>query len=128
MGLTRTKPENGEGVSWKRVSAIAKGSLPFDHQKILDTAVARLRGKLRYTNIAKGLLPETFRIEELQEVYEAILGRALNLTNFRVKLLKIQIIEQVTILTDVVGKQGGRPPHLYRFTQNLLEAVDREFL
>jgi len=128
MGLTRTKPENVEGVIWKRVSEIAKGSLPFDHHEILDTAVARLQGKLRYTNIAKGLLPETFRIEELQEVYEAILGRALNRTNFRNKLLKIQIIGQVSILSEAVGKQGGRPPHLYRFTQNLIEAVDRDFL
>jgi 8-oxo-dGTP diphosphatase len=128
MGLTRTKPEGVEGVIWRQVSGITKGSLPFDHHDILDTAVARLRGKLRYTNIAKGLLPETFRIEELQEVYEAILGRALNRTNFRNKLLKIQLIEQVRILSEAVGKQGGRPPHLYRFPQNLVEAVDRDFL
>ena len=128
MGLIRTKPENGERVMWKQVSEIVKGSLPFDHHEILNTAVVRLRGKLRYTNIAKELLPETFRIEELQEVYEAILGRTLNRTNFRNKLLKIQLIEQVRILSEAVGKQGGRPPHLYRFTQNILEAVDRDFL
>ncbi len=128
MGLTRTRPKNGEEVSWKGASEMTKGSLPFDHHEIIDTAVTRLRGKLRYTNIAKGLLPETFRIEELQEVYEAILGRALNRTNFRNKLLKIQLIEQVRILTEAVGKQGGRPPHLYRFTQDLLEAIGRDFL
>ena len=127
LGLTRERPENEEGVVWKRVSEIAKGSLPFDHHAILTTAVTRLRGKLRYTNIAKELLPETFRIEELQEVYEAILGRAVNRTNFRNKLLKIQLIEQVRVLSDAVGKQGGRPPHLYRFTQNLLATLDRDF-
>lgn len=128
MGLTRAKPEEVEGVLWKRIAEITKGSLPFDHHEILDTAVTRLRGKLRYTNIAKGLLPETFRIEEIQEVYEAILEQPLNRTNFRTKLLKIRLIEQVKILSEAVGKQGGRPPHLYRFTQNQIEVVDRDFL
>lgn len=128
MGLTHIKPANVKGVLWQRISEIAKGSLPFDHQEILDTAVTRLRGKLRYTNIAKGLLPETFRIEEIQEVYEAILEQALNRTNFRTKLLKIRLIEQIRMLSEVVGKQGGRPPHLYRFTQNQIEAADRDFL
>jgi 8-oxo-dGTP diphosphatase len=128
MGFTRMKPELEENVVWKLVADIVKGSLPFDHQEILDTAVTRLRGKLRYTNIAKGFLPETFRIEDLQAVYEAILGRTLNRTNFRSKLLKIHLIEQVKVLTEAVGKQGGRPPHLYRFTQESFETVDRDFL
>jgi 8-oxo-dGTP diphosphatase len=117
-----------EGVMWRQVLGITKGSLPFDHHDILNTAIARLRGKLRYTNIAKGLLPETFRIEELQEVYEAILGREVNRTNFRTKLLKIRLIERVSILSDAVGKHGGRPPHLYRFTQDLLETAEQDFL
>lgn len=128
MGLSRTIPESGEEILWKPVTDIPKGSLPFDHDEILDTAVTRLRGKLRYTNIAKGLLPETFRIEDIQEVYEAILRQKLNRTNFRIKLLKINLIEQVSILNEAVGKHGGRPPHLYRFTQDLVETVDRDFL
>lgn len=128
IGLSRTRPKTGEDVLWKRISEIAKGSLPFDHHEILDTAITRLQGKLRYSNIAKWLLPDTFRIEEIQEVYEAILGRKLNRTNFRNKLLKIHLIEQVRILSEAVGKKGGRPPHLYRFTQNLLETADHDFL
>jgi 8-oxo-dGTP diphosphatase len=128
MGLTHERLTPRAMVIWKAVAAISKGSLPFDHQAILDTALSRLRGKLRYTNIAKAFLAETFRIEELQEVYEAILGRSVNRTNFRNKLLKIHLIERVRILSDAVGKQGGRPPHLYRFTQTLIEAVDRDFL
>ncbi len=128
MGITRLKPENSEKMVWKRVSDISKGGLPFDHDYIVETAEARLKGKLRYTNIAKGFLPDTFRIEDLQDVYEAILKCSLNRTNFRNKLLKIGLIEQISILTEAVGKKGGRPPHLYRFTQELIEAVDRDFL
>lgn len=128
MGLTQSAATLEEGVCWKAVNNISRGVLPFDHDEILHSALTRLQGKLRYTNIARALLPETFRIEELQSVYEAILNRSLNRTNFRMKLLKIGLLEQVSILSDAVGSQGGRPPHVYRFTQDLIEAVDREFL
>lgn len=128
LGIVRNLPETAPDIIWKSVNEIAPNSLPFDHCHIIETAVSRLQGKLRYTNVAKSFLPETFRIDELQTVYEAILARPLNRTNFRVKLLKIKLIEQVGIHPDAVSKQGGRPPHLYRFPQTALEVVDREFL
>ncbi len=128
MGLTREKLHYAAEWEWKPLSRIRAGALPFDHDLILKSAVARLRGKLRYTNIAKEFLPETFRIENLQEVYEAILDCTLNRTNFRNKLLKIDLIEQVRVLSEAVGKKGGRPPHLYRFTREEVEPVDRDFL
>ena len=128
LGIIRDLPGNSPDIIWQAVKEIAPGSLPFDHCYIIETALTRLQGKLRYTNVAKSFLPDVFRIDELQTVYEAILGRALNRTNFRVKLLKIGLIEQVGIHPDAVSKQGGRPPHLYRFPQTALEIVDREFL
>ncbi|MGE0087002.1 MAG: NUDIX domain-containing protein [Desulfococcaceae bacterium] len=128
MGIVRTMPEEKQGMIWKDCREIAEGSLPFDHGMIVKTAVQRLRGKLRYTNIAKGFLPETFRIEELQNVYEIIMEYSLNRANFRNRLLKLGMIEQVTVLTEAVGKKGGRPPHLYRFTRDLIEMTERDFL
>jgi len=128
MGIVRTMPEEKQGMIWKDCREISEGSLPFDHGLIVKTAVQRLRGKLRYTNIVKGFLPETFRIEELQEMYEIVMQCSLNRANFRNKLLKIGMIEQVTILTEAVGKKGGRPPHLYRFTREEMEMAERDFL
>ncbi|GAK52651.1 NUDIX hydrolase [Candidatus Moduliflexus flocculans] len=128
LGMVRNLPEVETTILWKPVKEIAPNSLPFDHCHIIETAITRLQGKLRYTNVAKNFLPDVFRIDELQIVYEAILGRRLNRTNFRVKLLKIGLIEHVGIHPDAVNKQGGRPPHLYRFPQSALEIVDREFL
>lgn len=127
VGLTRIAVE-ADNVRWQAVADIVKDDVPFDHYDIIHAAITRLQGKLRYTNIARALVSETFRIEELQTVYEAILDRPVNRTNFRMKLLKIGMIEHVSILDDAVGKQGGRPPHVYRFTQDLVESVDREFL
>ena len=113
---------------WVDAKRLDLRTLPFDHADILSTAVARLQGKLRYTNIAARLLADTFRLEELQSVYEAILGRALNRSNFRTKLLKIGLIERAGVLPQAAGAQGGRPPHLYRFTRRDLAAQDREFV
>lgn len=132
MGVTipdriRIKPDS-DRITWKPVSLISKGALPFDHNQILDTAVQRLAGKLKYTNIAKGFLPKDFRIEALQELYEAILDTKLNRSNFRNKLIKIGVIEQVNVLNEAVGEKGGRPPHLYRFAHDLVTALNRDFL
>ncbi len=128
LGICAVRPELAADCAWQPVVELTAGGLPFDHNFVVETALTRLQGKLRYTNIAAHFLPETFRIEELQEVYEAILRRQLNRANFRMKLLKIGFIEHVSILTEAVGKHGGRPPHLYRFVQPQFERVERDFL
>ena len=127
VGLMPPGAQGGASV-WRPVSRVDAGSLPFDHATVLDVALTRLRGKLRYTNIAARLLPEAFRIDELQMVYEAVLGRRLNRANFRTKLLRIGLIERAGVLADAVGAKGGRPPHLYRFAAEQVEAKDRDFL
>lgn len=115
LGLSRDRLPLGPGASWVALGSVPAGTLPFDHDEVLATAVERLRGKLRYTAIASHLLPERFHVEELRAVYEAVLGRQLNRSNFRSRLLKIGLIERVGVDSEHVGQRGGRPPHLYRF-------------
>ncbi len=129
MGLSIPLPLKGKSSArWVGVDKLLKSGLPFDHKEIITCALTRLRGKVRYTNVASRLLPECFRIEDLQAVYETILGYALNRTNFRGKLLKIGLIERVGELPDAVGRKGGRPPHLYCFSEEEIGAMDRDFL
>lgn len=87
--------------------------LAFDHAQILSYALDRLRNKLEYTSVGFELLPETFTLTELQQVYEAILGRSLDKRNFR---RKIELLEILTPLKH--QKRGGasRPAQLYRFS------------
>ena len=61
-----------------------KDKLAFDHYKILDYGIDRLRNKVEYTPIAFNLLPKLFTVIELQYVYEAIMGR--KILNFRRKM------------------------------------------
>lgn len=86
--------------------------LAFDHAKILDYALNRLRGKLDYTTIAFSLLPEQFTLRELQRVYEIILHKRLDKRNFRKKILATGILED----TGAKKMEGThRPARLYRF-------------
>ena len=86
--------------------------LAFDHAKILDYALNRLRGKLDYTTIAFNLLPEQFTLHELQRVYEIIQHKDLDKRNFRKKILSTGILED----TGEKKMEGThRPARLYRF-------------
>ena len=85
----------------------------FDHARILDYALRRLRYKLEYTAAAFQLLPAEFTLSELQDVYAIILDEPeLDKRNFRKKLLK----NGVVVPTSRFRQTGGRPARLYRFS------------
>ncbi|QBD79027.1 NUDIX hydrolase [Ktedonosporobacter rubrisoli] len=97
-------------VSWFSVYDLPP--LAFDHEKVLNYTLNRLRGKLDYTTIAFNLLPEQFTLRELQRVYEMILHKKLDKRNFRKKILATGILED----TGAKKMEGThRPARLYRF-------------
>jgi 8-oxo-dGTP diphosphatase len=85
--------------------------LAFDHGKILHYALERLRNKLEYTTVGFQLLPEKFTMTELQEVYEAILGKKLDKRNFRRKVALLKILKPLS----EYRRGGQRPAQLHRF-------------
>ncbi|HEY4387312.1 MAG TPA: NUDIX domain-containing protein [Ktedonobacteraceae bacterium] len=102
--------DDAADVGWFSVYDLP--SLAFDHDKILNYALNRLRGKLEYTTIAFSLLPEQFTLRELQRVYEIILHRRLDKRNFRKKILSTGILED----TGNKKMEGThRPARLYSF-------------
>lgn len=130
LGLCRqpTATVGEPPAHWLALDAAVAGRLPFDHATIVGTALARLRGKLRYTNIASCLVEPEFRMDVLQGVYEAVLGHPLNRANFRTKLLRLGLIEDTGKVAEALGGGSGRPAHLYRFAREAVAAVDRDFL
>lgn len=86
-------------------------ALAYDHSAVARTALARLRGKLRYTNLVYTLLPPRFTLGELQERYEAILGRRLDRRNFRKKMLSLGLLRRA----GGVRRGSHRPAALYAF-------------
>lgn len=97
------------GIGWFPVQDLPR--LAYDHHRVVETALQRLRSKLSYTNIAWSLLPESFTLAELQEVYEVILDRRLDRRNFRKKVLSLGLIKPLAL------KRRGphRPAQLYAF-------------
>jgi hypothetical protein len=83
---------------------------PF-HDRILDTALRRIRGKLDYAPIGYQLLPERFTLTELQQVYEAVLGEAVDKRNFRAKIRRAGEIRAL----DAFRTGSHRPARLYTF-------------
>ena len=87
------------------------------HRRILATALARLRGKLRYRPVVFELMPEAFTLSALQRGIEAILGAPLHKQNFRRALERAELVEGLgRFETDT----GGRPAELFRFRREIL--------
>jgi 8-oxo-dGTP diphosphatase len=102
---------DADEVKWYSTKALP--ALAFDHSKIIDLAITRLRYKLEYTAAGFQLLPEEFTLSELQRVYEIILDKTLDKRNFRKKILSLNILED----TDKkIMKTLHRPARLYKFS------------
>ena len=89
-------------------------TLAFDHAEIVATAMARLRGKVRYQPIGFELLPPKFTLSQLQHLYEVILERALDKRNFRKKVLSLGLLEELNEVEQDVAHRAAR---LYRFDE-----------
>jgi hypothetical protein len=94
---------------WQDVTEFKK--LFLDHNEILDMALIKLRECLDIKLIAFNLLPETFTMSEIQQVYETILGTSIVRTNFQRKILSLDILERIE-----KKYSGGahKAPYLYR--------------
>ena len=106
-------------ADWHTVDSLPE--LAFDHPLILEKALDRLRGKIRYQPIGFELLPKKFTLTQLQSLYEAILGRVIDKRNFRKKLLAFDFL----IALDDFVTGAHRPARLYRFDRRKYGALTR---
>jgi 8-oxo-dGTP diphosphatase len=89
-------------------------TLAFDHAEILQTALERLRGKLRYQPIGFELLPKKFTLSQLQRLYELVLERELDKRNFRKRVLAMDLLVELDEVEQDVAHRAAR---LYRFDE-----------
>ena len=97
--------------------------LPFDHAQIFETALERLRAKVRYRPIGFELLPPHFTLSQLQRLYEIILTQPIDKRNFIRKIRRLDIIEET-------GEKEQDVPHraamYYRFNQARYAQLERD--
>lgn len=98
------------------VPADAPGRLAFDHAKIVAAARERLRTKGSYSTLPARLLPETFTLPEMQQVYECVIGERLDQSSFRRKLAELSAVEPIAGATRR-SASVRRPAQLYRLSE-----------
>jgi 8-oxo-dGTP diphosphatase len=107
-----TPSTDARNAAWFELSDIP--NLAFDHDLILQAAYERLQGKIRYQPIGFELLPQKFTLRQLQQMYEKILDRQLDKRNFRKKILKMGILEELDEIETDVAHRAAR---LYKFNK-----------
>jgi 8-oxo-dGTP diphosphatase len=121
--LSRHNARAASDAANARWFAVAQApKLAFDHAEILRAAVERLKGKLRYQPIGFELLPEKFTLSQLQHLYEAVLGTALDKRNFRKKVIGLGLLVPLNE-TQMMGRH--RPAQLFRFDSEKYEKLKR---
>lgn len=88
--------------------------LAFDHDHMVHLARDRIRNKIDYTSLAFELVPPTFTVSELRQVYEAIHGEVYDRGNFRRRFNRM--IED-GLISQAPGKRAtsSKPARVYRF-------------
>jgi 8-oxo-dGTP diphosphatase len=101
-------------VRWFSLKDVLNGNptLVFDHKRIIETAYKRLQDKVVYQPIGFELLPEKFLLSELQNLYETILDKSYDKSNFRKKFLKYNILDKLDEKQTNVAHRAG---NLFKF-------------
>ena len=98
-------------------------SLAFDHDRILQVGLDRVKAKVRYQPIGFELLPLKFTLTRLQRLYEKILERPLDKRNFRKKLLSMEFLVELDEVEQDVAHRAAR---LYRFDRKKYQELQKE--
>ncbi|MBO0343313.1 NUDIX hydrolase [Muricauda lutimaris] len=92
--------------------------LIFDHNEMVEKAMARLRRKAMTKPIGFELLPEKFTMRQLQNLYESILGKKLDKRNFINKINSLDVLIKLDEKDMTVSKKGA---YLYVFDKDKYE-------
>ncbi len=97
---------------WTKIGDVPE--LIFDHNKMIEDTLIRLRRKAATGPVGFNLLPEKFTLPQLQSLYEAIYHTQLDKRNFRKKLNSMDILEK---LDEKDKKSSKRGAFYYRFNK-----------
>ena len=104
------KNDIDESIAWYDIKELPP--MIMDHTEIVEQALQTLRLNLDQKLIAFNLLPETFTMKEVQELYEAIFDKPVARNNFQKKILDLNVLER---LEKKFTGAANKAPFLYRF-------------
>jgi 8-oxo-dGTP diphosphatase len=97
-------------LDWYHIQELPK--MIMDGNEITMTALKTLRYHIDEKINAFNLLPETFTMKEVQELYEAISGKTFERANFQKMVLSLNVLER---LEKKYTGAKNKAPYLYRF-------------
>ena len=106
-------------VRWQNIEDIE--DLAFDHNKILNVCIDRLRKAVRQMPIVFSILPQKFTLKQLQTVYEIILGVKLDKRNFRRKIKNFKLLKEHKESQQDVSH---RPAKFYSLDPNMNDKIE----
>ncbi|NIJ52476.1 NUDIX hydrolase [Dyadobacter arcticus] len=99
-----------DSVEWYNIKDLPE--MIIDHNEIVIKALETLRLNLDEKLIAFNLLPETFTMREVQELYETIFDKPFARNNFQKMILDLDVLER---LEKKFTGAANKAPYLYRF-------------
>lgn len=108
--VTPTKTNLDESMEWYNIHEIP--SMMMDHNVMIEEALQSLRLNLDTNIIVLNLLPETFIMKEVQDLYETIFENTYARNNFQKKILELNVLER---LEKKFTGASNKAPYLYRF-------------
>jgi 8-oxo-dGTP diphosphatase len=115
VDIDKVNPQMGEleaCLEWFNVKDVP--NMTYDHNDIVRFALDALRLHFDQKLIGFNLLPDTFTMKEVQELYEAVYDRPFAMNNFQRKILDLNVLERLE--KKFTGAQN-KAPFLYRFKQ-----------
>jgi 8-oxo-dGTP diphosphatase len=106
---------------WLPITSL--NQLTVGSRNVVEKGLSELRRLSRFDHIIFSLLPPEFSLSELQHLFETLIGRSIDVRNFRKK------IDAMNILVESHNKPRGmahRPPRLFEFSSDLYEKRMRE--
>lgn len=113
VDINKVSPKKGmldASVGWYNVKELP--TMIMDHNEMVTYALETLRQNLDQKLIGFNLLPETFTMREVQELYEAVYDKPFARNNFQKKMLDLNVLERLE--KKFTGAQN-KAPYLYRF-------------
>jgi 8-oxo-dGTP diphosphatase len=117
--LSTKERENSEAVWWNDVAKLPK--LAYDHRKIIETGLERIRARITYTTLIEKFMPKEFTLTELEQAYKTILDTDIDKRNFRKKILGLNLLKQ---LPKERRGQKFRPAKLYSFRSQDVTSIE----
>jgi 8-oxo-dGTP diphosphatase len=119
--LHLTADTDAKDAQWFSIDKIPQ--LGFDHNKIIEVALNRLKNKLSYQPVGFDLLPEEFLFSDLENLYCTLINKEIDRRNFRKKFLSYNVIEETN---KMGGKGTGRPAKLFKFNKQKYQLLEKE--